>query len=101
MFDINALEIDYYKSSKFWSLTEDERYQYFKNFMIALIGSRLKPANEKEAHAFNDVMTQLALLIVFLTTTDEERDGEIELRWMNKFTKDTELTFVDTCEGQA
>jgi hypothetical protein len=46
-------------------------------------------------------MTQLALLIVFLTTTDEERDSEIELRWMNKFTKDTELTFVDTCEGQA
>ena len=46
MFDINALEIDYYKSSKFWSLSEDERYQYFKNFMIAFL-SILIPSNLK------------------------------------------------------
>tara|TARA_Y100001938_G_C7872641_1_gene321059 strand:- start:84 stop:389 length:306 start_codon:yes stop_codon:yes gene_type:complete len=101
MIDIKGLEIDYYKSKKFWDLTEEQRYEYFKNFMVALLGSRLIPHDEDEKKAFNEVMTQLALLIVFLTTTDQERNSEVELRWMNRFTKETEITFVDTCEGKA
>ncbi len=94
------LELDFYKKDKFWELSSDERFEYYKNFLIAALGLLEANPSEKKSKPINEVLSQLALLIIFLTTTDEERDNEIELKWLDKFNKELNISFF-TEEGEA
>tara|TARA_R100000655_G_scaffold43575_1_gene79960 strand:- start:1308 stop:1616 length:309 start_codon:yes stop_codon:yes gene_type:complete len=96
---LKELEVDFYNKDDFWKKNQDERYEYFKNFLIAMIGLTEITNDEKMIESYNNVHTQLALLIIFLTTTDDERQEEIELKWLDKFYKDTRVSFFSTHEG--
>jgi hypothetical protein len=95
------LELDFYNSSEFWKKDEKERFLYYKNFMVIVYGLSKDAKSEDDKLTFSTLMTQLCLLVIFLLTTDEERQNEIELKWLDRFQKETKMTPFDNVQGEA
>tara|TARA_Y100001951_G_C11183625_1_gene207387 strand:+ start:246 stop:545 length:300 start_codon:yes stop_codon:yes gene_type:complete len=95
------LEVDFYKSKDFWDKPQEERYKYFKMFNLAFIGMIDFPEDKEVAIKYNDILTQLAIFVIFLCTTDEERENDIELDWLDRFQKEAKASPFADKPGEA
>tara|TARA_R100000329_G_C7616771_1_gene219012 strand:+ start:1361 stop:1687 length:327 start_codon:yes stop_codon:yes gene_type:complete len=104
---IKTLDVDFDNSSDFWKKSEEERYEYFKNacysYMIFLksIDTQTGDMDLKSMAAMH--FANICTLLVYLMTTDEERETDVETRWFNKITTETDnlIMLANQDKGQA
>jgi len=91
------LEVDWGNKDSFWKKTEEERYEYFRNASVQFLkiinirkkiekGGMLSEDDTKVALDFSNVI----FFLVYLMTTDEEQNKEIEKVWLERIKKDLE-----------
>jgi len=98
---LKQLDVNFDSSKDFWEKTTDERYQYFKNacFSQILFLKTLQAETRDEQLCSLAAMqfANICTLLVYLMTTDEERESDIEMKWLNKIQKETnQLIMVST-----
>ena len=98
---LKPLEVDFYNSKDFWDKPQEERYKYFKIFQLAFIGIVDFPKDEDTAKKYNEILTQLAIFVIFLWTKDEERENDIDLDWLDKFQKEAQASPFANKPGEA
>jgi len=98
---LRQLDVDYESSAKFWDKSEDERYEYFKNtcfqylmFIKTVESSSADPDMKENASM---IFANISMLIIYLMTTDEERENEVDIKWMNKLQEESDnFVFVNS-----
>jgi len=88
------LEVDWGNKDSFWEKSEEERYQYFRNASIQFLkvikkmekDSELSKESAETTLEFSNVL----FFLVYLMTTKEEQESEIEKIWLERMRKDLE-----------
>lgn len=100
---LNQLDVDFDSSEKFWEKSEDERYEYFKNtcfqylMFVKTVQSISDNTDMKERAA--KIFANVSMLIIYLMTTDKEREDDVDVKWMNRLQEESD-NFVFVNSGQ-
>ena len=94
--------VDWGNKEEFFKKPENERYQYFKNTIVALmqIINQLEGLDKfQKSENGMAVVANLIFFITFLCTTSEEQDNKIEEVWLHRLKEETESELFNMFTG--